>query len=172
MPAVEKPESEEIVFNTPTGKIEIYSETLEKAGFSPWPHWEEPPLPKPDTFYLLTGKVGQHTQMGTQNNQLLHKYEDQPRLWMSPAAATARGLVDGDWVEAASEIGKVQVQVLVTKAIRDDCVYLTPGYGHLSKGLTTAFANGVSNSVLHVTYTDPISGGQALSQTFVTVKKA
>ncbi|OGO29499.1 MAG: transcriptional initiation protein Tat [Chloroflexi bacterium RBG_16_54_18] len=172
VPAVEKPESEEIVFNTPTGKIEIYSETLEKAGFSPWPHWEEPPTPKPDSFYLLTGKVGQHTQMGTQNNQLLHKYEDQPRLWMSAAAAAARGLVDGDWVEAASEIGKVQVQVLVTKAIRDDCVYLTPGYGHLSKGLTTAFANGVSDSVLHVTYTDPISGGQALSQTFVTVKKA
>jgi thiosulfate reductase/polysulfide reductase chain A len=110
--------------------------------------------------------------MGTQNNQLLHKYEDQPRLWMSPAAAAARGLVDGDWVEAASEIGKVQVQVLVTKAIRDDCVYLTPGYGHLSKGLTTAFANGVSDSVLHLTYTDPISGGQALSQTFVSVKKA
>jgi len=26
--------------------------------------------------------------------------------------------------------------------------------------------------VLHVSYTDPISGGQALSQTFVTVRKA
>jgi hypothetical protein len=26
--------------------------------------------------------------------------------------------------------------------------------------------------VLHVTYVDPISGGQALSQTFVSVKKA
>ena len=60
----------------------------------------------------------------------------------------------------------------VTEAIRPDCVYMTPGYGHLSKGLRTAFSVGASDSVLHVTYVDPISGGQALSQTFVTVKKA
>lgn len=38
-PPVEKAESEDIIFNTPNGKIEIYNETLEKAGFSPWPHW-------------------------------------------------------------------------------------------------------------------------------------
>jgi hypothetical protein len=30
---------------------------------------------------------------------------------------------------------------------------------------------GASDSDLHITYTDPISGGQALTQTFVTVKK-
>jgi len=60
----------------------------------------------------------------------------------------------------------------VTQAIRPDCVYLTPGYGHISKGLKTAYGIGVSDSSLHVTYTDPISGGQALSQTFVTVQKA
>jgi thiosulfate reductase/polysulfide reductase chain A len=49
---------------------------------------------------------------------------------------------------------------------------MQPGFGHLSKGLTTAYGLGSSDSDLHVTYTDPISGGQALSQTFVTVKKA
>jgi thiosulfate reductase/polysulfide reductase chain A len=48
---------------------------------------------------------------------------------------------------------------------------MTPGFGHLSKGFTTGYGVGASDSKLHVTYTDPISGGQALSQTFVTVKK-
>jgi thiosulfate reductase/polysulfide reductase chain A len=162
----------EIVFNTPSGKIEVYSETLAKAGFSPWPTWEEPPQPKPGTFYLLTGKVGQHTQMGTQNNQLLHKYQDDPLIWMNPDAAGELGLKDGDLVEVTSEIGMVKVRLLVTKAIRSDCVYLTPGFGHLSKGLRTAYGVGASDSVLHVTYVDPISGSQALSQTFVSVKKA
>jgi thiosulfate reductase / polysulfide reductase chain A len=162
----------EIVFNTPSGKIEVYSETLAKAGFSPWPTWEEPPQPKPGTFNLLTGKVGQHTQMGTQNNQLLHKYQDDPLLWMHPDAADNLGLTNGDLVEVTSEVGKVKVGLHVTKAIRSDCVYLTPGFGHLSKGLRTAYGVGVSDSVLHVTYVDPISGGQALSQTFVSVKKA
>jgi thiosulfate reductase / polysulfide reductase chain A len=171
----EMPPSEddgEIVFNTPSGKIEVYSETLGNAGFPPWPTWEEPPQPKPGMFYLLTGKVGQHTQFGTQNNLLLHKYQDVPRLWMNPQAAQELGLKDWDPVEVTSEVGNVQVLLEVTESIRPDCVYLTPGFGHLSKGLRTAYAVGASDSALHVTYVDPISGGQALSQTFVAVKKA
>jgi thiosulfate reductase/polysulfide reductase chain A len=159
-------------WSTPSGKVEIYSSTLEKGKFDPIPKWEEPPMPKPGTFYLLTGKVGQHTQMGTQNNQLLHKYQDDPLLWMHPEAADNLGLKDGDLVEVTSEVGKVKVGLKVTQAIRSDCVYLTPGFGHVSKGLSVAYGVGVSDSVLHVTYVDPISGGQALSQTFVSVKKA
>jgi hypothetical protein len=37
--------------------------------------------------------------------------------------------------------------------------------------LTTAYGMGACDSDIHLTYTDPISGSQALSQTFVTVKK-
>ncbi len=171
----EMPEAEprgEVTFNTPSGKIEVYSETLKNAGFSPWPTWEEPPMPKEDEFYLLTGKVAQHTQFGTQNNQLLHKYSDEPSLWMNTKTANSLGLATGDWVEVTSPVGVAHVILLATEAIRPDCVYMTPGYGHISKGLKTAYGIGASDSALHVTYTDPISGGQALSQTFVTVKKA
>jgi thiosulfate reductase/polysulfide reductase chain A len=162
----------EIVFSTASGKIEVYSETLANAGFSPWPTWEGPPVPGENEFYLLTGKVAQQTQFGTQNNQLLHKYSDEPRLWMNAETAARLGLADGEWVEVTSQVGQAHCLLLATEAIRPDCVYLTPGYGHLSKGLTTAFGIGASDSALHVTYTDPISGSQALSQTFVTVKKA
>ena len=171
----EMPEEEKnggITFNTPSGKIEVYSETLKNAGFSAWPTWEEPPMPSEDEFYLLTGKVAQQTQFGTQNNQLLHKYSDEPRLWMNAKTAADLGLATDDWVEVTSPVGTVHIKLLSTEAIRPDCVYMTPGYGHLSKGAKTAFGIGASDSVLHVTYTDPISGGQALSQTFVTVKKA
>mgnify|MGYP001141102241 CR=1 FL=1 len=163
---------EEIVFNTPSGKIEVYSETLANAGFSPWPTWEEPPVPGEDEFYLLTGKVAQHTQFGTQNNQLLHKYSDEPRLWMNAKTAANLGLANDEWVEVTSKVGRAHCILLATEAIRPDCGYLTPGYGHLSKGLTTAFGIGASDSALHETYTDPISGSQALTQTFVTVRKA
>jgi thiosulfate reductase / polysulfide reductase chain A len=159
-------------WNTPSGKIELYSDTLAKVGFSGVPTWAEPPQPKEDQFYLLTGKVAQSTQFGTQNNQLLHKYSDEPRLWMNAQTAAKLGLATDDWVEVASEVGKIHTKLLVTQAIRPDCVYMTPGYGHLSKGLKTAFGVGASDSAIHVTYTDPVSGSQALSQTFVTVKKA
>jgi len=91
---------------------------------------------------------------------------------MNTRVATKNGLADGDWVEVTSEVGNIHTRLLATEAIRPDCVYMTPGYGHLSKGLKTAYGIGASDSVVHVAYTDPISGSQALSQTFVTVKKA
>jgi thiosulfate reductase/polysulfide reductase chain A len=103
---------------------------------------------------------------------LLHKYDDEPRIWMNSKSADALGLVNNDLVEVTSEIGMIHVQVEVTEAIRPDCVYMTPGFGHLSMGLNTAYGLGASDSDLHVTYTDPVSGSQALSQTFVTVRKA
>ncbi|MFN8598072.1 MAG: molybdopterin-dependent oxidoreductase [Anaerolineae bacterium] len=162
----------ELKFNTPSGKIEIASQTLRKANHPAVPVWAEPPAPPAGSFYLLTGKVGQHSQFATQNNQLLHKYQDEPRLWMNAAVAAKAGLNDHDLVTVKSEVGQIQIAVMATQAIRPDCVYLTPGFGHLSMGLRTAHNVGGSDSDLHVTYTDPISGGQALSQTFVTVAKA
>jgi thiosulfate reductase/polysulfide reductase chain A len=169
LPAAE--EAPGFTWNTPSGKIEIYSDTLANVGFPGVPVWQEPPQPPQGQFYLLTGKVAQNTQFGTQNNQQLHKYADEPRLWMNNKIAEDRGLADGDWVEVMSEVGKIHIRLKATPAIRPDCVYLTPGYGHLSRGLTTGFGIGASSSVLHVTYSDPVSGSQALSQTFVTVRK-
>ncbi|MBI5568273.1 MAG: molybdopterin-dependent oxidoreductase, partial [Chloroflexi bacterium] len=162
----------ELKFNTPSGKIEIASQTLRKANHPAVPAWEDPPAPPSGSFYLLTGKVGQHSQFATQNNQLLHKYQDEPRLWMNATVAEKAGLKDHDVVIVKSEVGQITIAVMATQAIRPDCVYLTPGFGHLSMGLRTAHGVGGSDSDLHVTYTDPISGGQALSQTFVTVAKA
>jgi thiosulfate reductase / polysulfide reductase chain A len=159
-------------WNTPTGKIELKSSTLESGGFDPVPTWQEPPKPAADQYYLLTGKDARQTQFGTQNNQLLHKYDDEPRLWMNTKTAAEEGLRDGDMVKVTSDVGEIHVKLLVTQAIRPDCVFMTPGFGHLSKGLTTAYGLGSCDSDLHVTYTDPVSGGQALSQTFVTVEKA
>ena len=167
-----KTEAAGFSWHTPSGKIELFSNTLAKVGFPGVPVWEAPPTPGENEFYLLTGKVAQQSQFGTQNNQYLHKYSDEPRLWMNAKTAAKLGMNSGDWVEITSKVGKAHSILMATEAIRPDCVYLTPGYGHLSKGLKTAYGIGVSDSVLHVTYTDPISGGQALSQTFVTVKKA
>ena len=159
-------------WGTPSGKIELRSDTLDKANFDGVPKWEEPPAPKSDQFYLLTGKGARQTQFGTQNNQLLHKYDDEPGLWMNAKVAAAQGLKDGDRVRVVSDVGQIDIKLIATQAIRPDCVYMQPGFGHLSLGLTTATGFGASDSDLHETYTDPISGGQALSQTFVTVKKA
>lgn len=159
-------------WSTPSGKIELYSDTLAKVGFPGVPTWQEPPQPAEGQFFMLTGKIATSTQFGTQNNQLLHKYSEEPRLWMNAKTAADLGLATDDWVAVTSDVGQIHTKLLATQAIRPDCVYMTPGYGHLSKGLKTAYGVGANDSAVHVTYTDPISGSQALSQTFVTVKKA
>ncbi len=171
LPAAEESEADIYQWNTPSGKVELSSETLRKSGFAACPTWEEPPAPPEGQFYLLTGKVGQHTQFATQNNKLLHKYQDEPRLWMNEQTAEKLGLKDYDLVKVTSDAGSVHIMLQVTKGIRPDCVYMTPGFGHLSKGWTTGYGVGASDSVLHLSFTDPVSGSQALSQTFVTVEK-
>lgn len=158
-------------FDTPSGKIELSSSSLAKANFPAVPVWQEPPAPPADQFYLLTGKVAQHTQFGTQNNRLLHELFPKNTVWIHTQPASARGIKDGDWVFVESPVGKVKIQATVTEGIRPDCVFMTPGFGHLSKGNRTSYGQGASDSDLHVTYTDPASGGQALSQTFVKVYK-
>ncbi len=175
LPKEEKAEPEgevELTWNTGSGKIELASEALRNAGFPAVPVWQEPPELPEGAFYLLTGKVAQHTQFATQNNALLHERVPDNPLWMHPEPARQRGLSEGDevWVESAA--GKVKTRVHITQRIRPDCVYMTPGFGHLSKGLSVAYGAGVSDSELHLTFTDPISGSQALSQTTVTVTKA
>jgi thiosulfate reductase/polysulfide reductase chain A len=162
----------EYKFNTPSGKIEISSETLRKAGQPAVPTWQEPPAPDSSKFYLLTGKVGQHTQFATQNNQWLHQVYPENSLWIHPQSAAARGIANGDTVKVSSDSGSVQIVATVTEGIRPDCVYMNQGFGHISMGLQTAYNVGASDSDLHLTFTDPVSGGQALTQTFVTVAKA
>jgi thiosulfate reductase/polysulfide reductase chain A len=162
----------EVKVNTPSGKIEIASETLRKSGQPPVPAWEEPPVPEADRFYLLTGKVGQHTQFATKNNQWLNNVYPDNSLWIHPKPATERGIANGDTVTVTSDVGSVQIVATVTEGIRPDCVYMSQGWGKISMGLKTAYGDGASDSDVHVTVTDPVSGGQALTQTFVTVAKA
>jgi thiosulfate reductase/polysulfide reductase chain A len=162
----------EFKFDTPSGKIELAASALAKANYPTVPSWQEPPAPPADQFYLLTGKVAQHTQFATQNNRLLHDLFPRNSVWIHTRAAAARGIQNGDLVVVESAAGKVRIQATVTEGIRPDCVYMTPGFGHLSKGTRTSYGEGASDSDLHLTYTDPVSGGQALTQTFVKVYKA
>lgn len=165
------PEPEDLVFLTPSGKVDLSSATLEKQGFDAVPQWEEPPEPGEGQFYLLTGKVAYHTQMATQNNKYLHEMLPQNPLWINKGVAANLHIKDGDQVLVESEVGKVPFQAFTTEGIRPDCVYTTQGFGKFSKGLRLAYAEGGSDSDLHVTYTDPISGSQALSQTMVKISR-
>lgn len=167
---IEEARHRQMEFQTPSGKIEISSSLLESVGEPGVPVWQEPPAPPEGQFYLLTGKVAQHTQFTTQNNQWLMELTPENPLWINATVAKRLGIKQNQRVVVESKVGKVISKAFVSEAIRPDCVFLAAGFGHLSKALTVGYGAGVSNSALHETHTDGVSGGQALSETFVTVR--
>lgn len=164
--------SKDFNFQTSSGKIEISSSIMEQMGKKAVPTWMEPPRPKADHYYLLTGKTAQHSQMFTQNNSWLLELFPENKLWLHTSVGAKLGVKNDEEVIVESEVGKVQIKAYVTEGIRPDCVFMVGGFGHVSKGLKKAYGRGASDSALHKSLADPISGGSALSETFVTVIKA
>lgn len=165
--------------NTPSGKVEIHSNTLEKLDFPSIPRWEEPfvsPDPEdPKSFRLLHGKQAIHTHAMTANQPYLmaisQRY-DMIRLWMNRERGVRLGLKDGDWVQIKSMVGEGKIRVRLTGGIHPSCVWLPSGYGIFSKHLKTAFDMGLSYNDFLPTYFDPTVGHAMSSEIVVQVTKA
>jgi thiosulfate reductase/polysulfide reductase chain A len=164
---------------TPSGKVEIYSSTLEKLGFPPIPRWEEPlvsPDPKdPHSFRLLHGKQAIHTHSMTANQPYLmaiSRRYDLIRLWMNKERGKRLGLKDGDWVQIKSMVGEGRIRVRLTEGLHPSCVWLPSGYGIFSKHLKTAYDVGLSYNDFLPTYFDPTVGHSMSSEIVVQVSKA
>jgi thiosulfate reductase/polysulfide reductase chain A len=163
---------------TPSGKVEIHSNTLEKLGFPPIPRWEEPlvsPDPKdPHSFRLLHGKQAIHTHSMTANQPYLmaiSRRYDLIRLWMNKERGNRLGLKDGDWVQIKSMVGEGKIRVRLTEGLHPSCVWLPSGYGIFSKHLRTAFDMGLSYNDFLPTLFDPTVGHAMSSEIVVQVSK-
>jgi thiosulfate reductase/polysulfide reductase chain A len=163
---------------TPTGKVEIHSGTLEKLGFPPIPRWEEPlvsPDPKdPRSFRLLHGKQAIHTHSMTADQPYLmaiSRRYDLIRLWMNKEKGKSLDLKDGDWVQVKSMVGEGRIRVRLTEGLHPSCVWLPSGYGIFSKHLKTAYDVGLSYNDFLPTYFDPTVGHSMSSEIVVQVSK-
>jgi len=129
-------------FPTPSGKCELYSETMAAHGYDPLPTYLAPAhrdetSPKPDLHPLVFISPPAHGFLNSTfvNVERLARREREPRLWIHPDDATARGLGTGDVAEAFNDNGAFQATVLVTDAIVPGTV-LAPGvwWAKLSPG--------------------------------------
>jgi len=135
-----------LAFDTPSGKIELFSESLKSFGFHPIPEFTPPEEPPPGAFRLLFGRAPMHTFGRTTNNRFLSQVFSENEVWINPKAArTLRGFEDrplatGDRVVLVNQDGvkSPPVKARVTERIRGDCVYMVHGYGHTAKGLEFA----------------------------------
>jgi thiosulfate reductase/polysulfide reductase chain A len=159
-------------FATPSGKVELMSSTLQKAGLDALPVYE-PPLVKPDlsSFRLLTGHDFAHTGSSTQSNPYLAALSDTNELWIHPARAARLGIEHGSWVVVRSESGEVRVTAKLTEGIHPDAVWLAHGYGHAVKSNNIAFGKGANDNVLVWVRAEPTTGGACLAETIVSVRR-
>ncbi|MFO1414224.1 MAG: molybdopterin-dependent oxidoreductase [Burkholderiales bacterium] len=164
----------EMKFDTPSGKVEFWSDQLQAKGFDPVPKYT-PPAKVPDGFFpLVTGRAPMHTFSRTQNNPLLHALMPENEVWVNGGTAAKAGLVQGQYVKLKNQDGAVsnRVRVKVTQRIRPDTLYMVYGFGHTSKRMRLAYQKGASATGLATRYvTDPLMGGTSLHSNFVTIVK-
>jgi len=165
---------EDYEFSTPTGKIELYSTTLEEAGFDPIPkytHHEEPP----EGFYrLLYGRAPMHSFGRTINNPNLHDLKKENEVWINAKVAKEWGIKDGEYIRLENQDGVVseRIKAKVTQRIRHDSVYMVHGFGRHQKKLTRAYMKGANDQKLITRVKlDPIMGGTGMRVNFVTFRK-
>jgi len=164
-------EQPEMKFRTPSGKVELFSKTLAKAGFDPMPQFIHHPQPPDNYFRLLYGRTPQHTFSRTSNNAMLLELFPENAVWVNTDIARIYGLKDGQPVVLKNGQGVKSnpVKVRVTKRIRQDCVYMAHGFGRSDQRLTRSYKVGADDNGLLSEYElDPIMGSTGSQVNFVT----
>jgi anaerobic selenocysteine-containing dehydrogenase len=112
-------------FNTPTRRIELYSQTLLEHGYPPLPEYAEPlvgPASRPELAerYPLILTCAKHTLFCESQHRALPSLRRQapdPEVELHPAAAAERGIRPGDWVNIETPEGSVRARARFNDAL-------------------------------------------------------
>jgi anaerobic selenocysteine-containing dehydrogenase len=113
-------------FNTPSGKVELYSTLREKWQLEPMPHYEEPPftpVSRPDLardypLILSTGRRSPVYFLSEHRNiPWLREVDPDPVVEIHPDTAASLGIGHGEWVWVENWIGKCKLKVKVTPIV-------------------------------------------------------
>ncbi|MEJ2586708.1 MAG: molybdopterin-dependent oxidoreductase [Deltaproteobacteria bacterium] len=165
---------EKLKFKTPSGRIELKSVNLEKAGIPSFaPYEERAPLPE-GSFRLVFGRHAIHAHGHTQNNPLLHEIFGENILWINSDAAKKLGIQDGDLVEVSAGGIKADIRAQTTPFIHPEAVFTVHGFGRTVPLLKRAFGVGLADQRMAkgcLDKYDPAGGGIAYLESTVTVRK-
>ncbi|MDR0501254.1 MAG: molybdopterin-dependent oxidoreductase [Coriobacteriales bacterium] len=124
-------------FNTPTGRIELYSLLFQKFGEDPLPYYIEPEYsavanPEIASKYPLILTTGARTFVSfhSEHRQIktLREVVPDPLLEMHPDTAKEYGVTDGAWVYIENQWGKAKQRVKVTEGIMPGVVHAMHGW--------------------------------------------
>jgi anaerobic dimethyl sulfoxide reductase subunit A len=165
-----------VPFPTPSGKVEIYSPTLEGLH-----HPAIPPIPGyvpakegpgGDPRYPLQ-LIGWHTiarchSIHFNNEELRRRYPQE--LWIHPQDAAPRGLSTGDLAVVRNDRGRLVVPVYVTEEIVPGATALAQGAWYQPDETGTDWAGSIN--VLTSLDTTPLAKGNGQHTNLVEVERA
>jgi len=121
-------------FNTPTKKVELYSEMLEEVGQDPLPVYRargaDPDLVSRFPLTGTTRKPGNYVQTRFRNTPALHRLQPDPFARINPDAAQQRGIAEGEEVVVESPKGRIRLKAKITPEIRPELVVVDFGWGN------------------------------------------
>lgn len=128
---------EEKGFATPSGKVEIYSERLERLGYDPLPTCRiGEGLEK--TIILSTGaRVSEYIHSRFRNIPSLRRRRPEPLAEISSQMAQELGLNGGDRVTVKTETGKIEIKVKVNNDVVREAVFVPHGWNEVNANVLT-----------------------------------
>jgi anaerobic selenocysteine-containing dehydrogenase len=157
-------------FDTPSGKVEFFSERAASLGLPPLPVFE----PAPSSAYPLSLRFGRTlTQFhGFYDHgralPTLAKADPEPQLWISSPDAAERGIADGGGIRVFNGQGEMNARALVTDRVPPGTVWMRDGWA----GLNTLTSGAAVLPDAAVDAFDGFSGGQAEFEARVDVAPA
>jgi len=156
--------------NTPSGKIELYSDTLYNAGYDPIPVYKEPTqssvvnpeLTKEYPLILTTGaRILEYTHYQMRNIPQLRQSAPDPVAEIHPATAATFGVVDNEIIFLETRSGQIQVKIKATEGLAPGVVNILHGWGGGSS----------ANLLVELKPRDPVTGYPELKALAGRIKK-
>jgi anaerobic selenocysteine-containing dehydrogenase len=130
-------------FNTPSGKIELYSETAkEKWKVNPLPSYVPPDISSETLtkypLYFLSPNTKNRIHSQFNNLEIIKVFSPEPFVEMHPEDAGKRAVSDGNMVKVFNDNGSFKLKVKINFSIKKGCVAISNGWW-ISQGGSTNF---------------------------------
>ncbi|MDR0350987.1 MAG: hypothetical protein LBH64_05475, partial [Coriobacteriales bacterium] len=119
-------------FNTPTGRIELYSTLYQQFGEDPLPYYEEPhfsPVSTPELLeeypFIFTSGARPFAFFHSEHRQVpyLRELNPDPIVEIHPAVAARLGIADGQWCRVWNQFGSCVQKARITYAVDERTIH-------------------------------------------------
>jgi len=169
---------------TPSGRIEIYSKTIEDMNYDDCkahPSWLEPAewlgmKKKTAEFALITPHSTHRLHSQLNNTSLREKYAVANRepVWINTKDAKAKGIKSGDIVRVFNDRGQILVGAIVSDEVRESVIKIDQGawYDPMERGkIGSLCLNGNVNVLTKDIPTSKLANGNSSNTALVNIEK-